>query len=135
MADDGILFNIREWVNSGTGKLIVGGLCGAAIVVAVAVVLTRGGPSVGEEDFVTQKVLIIHEGCYTGKVKVRVDQRYPIECPKCKAVEAVVALKCSLCDHVFRAPPANATQFRCPKCRHVFNTENAGGGDMEPPSP
>ena len=131
---------IREWINSGPGRVVVG-IVTAVIIIVVAVVVYKGLTG-GRESEITRihsfgrPAPMLCKGCaHAAVVKVSRQQEFPMDCPNCGSKQFFEGVKCLGCREIFEAPASLV--FRCSHCGYYYDAREPGGGvpDMVPKPP
>ena len=127
---------IREWINSGTGRVVVG-IVTAVIVIVVAVVVYKALTG-GRESEITRvhsfgrPAPMLCKGCgYAAEVEVSRQQEFPMACPKCDSKQLIEGVKClgRGCRKIFEAPASLV--YRCLGCGYYYDDREPGGGDPD----
>ena len=127
---------LREWMNTGAGKWLTIVLCLLLIGGAVAFWVLRPSKQEGAARAIMANGLdatILCKACgHTGQQRVAWDTKFPVPCPKCGKVEAVVGFRCAGCRRIIERRPELV--YRCPHadCRYLYD-KRTGPGQPDPP--
>jgi len=125
--------NIREWMNVGPGRWITLVVALGVLVGSIAYWILRpsgSGKIVEEIQAGGRKIPIYCRACkHTEELRLVWTPTFPMECPKCKAVQAVVAFRCVGCGRLIERK--DLPYYTCPHCGKVYD-KREGGPAMGP---
>ncbi|KKL59331.1 hypothetical protein LCGC14_2216420 [marine sediment metagenome] len=132
MADESVFWRLREWINTGIGRIVIIVIT-LALVAGAAIVATMSVTSPEKDAEETHArgavTLYLCKACgATGKTHKETEAKFPLECPQCKKRKAVAAFKCFRCEKTIEA--VYAPLFRCRHCKYVYDYST-----LAPPEP
>jgi len=122
MDEESLAHRVREILNTGGARIVLG-LVALGVIVFAVVRFVGSDELEGRRRAIRERgrrVYYVCKACEaTGEARVGYDEPFPIVCPKCGRREAVMGFKCVGCGRIIekRSEPV----YRCPHCGKVYD--------------